>query len=104
MVHKCYSRCMTTVGIRELRQEASDLVRRAEAGEDITITVSGRPSVRLVGIANTPNYWHSWDEIKDIWQTPAWDRDNWQADRDALDDFLDDSLDDPWERAARRTD
>lgn len=36
------------VGLRELRQDASELVRRAQAGDEITITVSGRPSARLV--------------------------------------------------------
>jgi len=39
---------MKSVGLRELRQDASDLVRRVQAGEEITITVSGRPSARLV--------------------------------------------------------
>ncbi|NAZ83576.1 type II toxin-antitoxin system prevent-host-death family antitoxin, partial [Kineococcus sp. R8] len=29
---------MMTVGLRELRQQASDLVRRVEAGEEVTIT------------------------------------------------------------------
>jgi prevent-host-death family protein len=39
---------MRSVGLRELRQDASDLLRRAQAGEEITITVSGRPSARLI--------------------------------------------------------
>ncbi|MCU1688605.1 MAG: hypothetical protein JWN20_533, partial [Jatrophihabitantaceae bacterium] len=30
---------MATTGLRELRQQASDLVRQAEAGETITVTV-----------------------------------------------------------------
>jgi antitoxin (DNA-binding transcriptional repressor) of toxin-antitoxin stability system len=38
---------MSTVGLRELRRGASDLVRRVEAAEEITITVSGRPSERF---------------------------------------------------------
>jgi prevent-host-death family protein len=38
------------VGLRELRQPASELVRRVEAGEEITITVAGRPSARLVAV------------------------------------------------------
>jgi len=38
---------MTEVGLREMRQNASDLVRRAEAGEKVTITVAGRPAAVL---------------------------------------------------------
>jgi prevent-host-death family protein len=34
---------MTTVGIRELRQRASELLRRVEAGETIEVTDRGRP-------------------------------------------------------------
>lgn len=34
---------MESVGIRELRQRASSLLRRAEAGETIEITDRGRP-------------------------------------------------------------
>ncbi|MBI2705086.1 MAG: type II toxin-antitoxin system Phd/YefM family antitoxin [Actinobacteria bacterium] len=34
---------MTSVGIRELRQHASDLIRRVEAGETVEITDRGRP-------------------------------------------------------------
>ena len=37
-----------TVGVRELRQQASELIRRAEAGEEIIVAVSGRPAARLV--------------------------------------------------------
>lgn len=45
------------VGLRELRQNASELVRRVESGEEIEITVAGRPGARLVpsaapGVAN----------------------------------------------------
>lgn len=34
---------MGTVGIRELRQRASELLRRVEAGETIEVTDRGRP-------------------------------------------------------------
>lgn len=34
---------MATVGVRELRQRASELLRRVEAGESIEITDRGRP-------------------------------------------------------------
>lgn len=34
---------MTTVGVRELRQRASELLRMVEAGESVEITDRGRP-------------------------------------------------------------
>ncbi len=43
----CY---MATVGVRELRQEASRLLERVAAGETIEITNHGRPVARLVPI------------------------------------------------------
>lgn len=39
---------MTTAGVRELRQNASELLRRVEAGESIEITDRGRPVAVLV--------------------------------------------------------
>jgi prevent-host-death family protein len=38
---------MESVGIRELRQRASELLRRVEAGESIEITDRGRPIAQL---------------------------------------------------------
>lgn len=49
---------MTVVGLRELRQQASDLVRRVEAGEEVTITVAGRASARLV--PDDTRSWRTW--------------------------------------------
>lgn len=80
---------MRTVGLRELRQDASDLVRRVEAGEEITITVSGRPSARLVPARPTP--WRSWSEIADLFRGPA--DAEWEKDRD----LLNDDVRDPWD-------
>ncbi|HET9784217.1 MAG TPA: type II toxin-antitoxin system prevent-host-death family antitoxin [Terriglobales bacterium] len=39
---------MATVGVGELKNALSAFVRRAEAGEMITITVQGRPVAQLV--------------------------------------------------------
>ena len=38
---------MTTVGVRELRQSASELLRRVERGESFEITDRGRPVALL---------------------------------------------------------
>ncbi|MDL9947448.1 type II toxin-antitoxin system prevent-host-death family antitoxin [Gordonia sp. ABSL11-1] len=81
---------MATVGLRELRQDASGLVRRVEAGEEITITVSGRPSARLVPASRDP--WREWADVHELFAGPA-DPD-WVADRDAVDH----RIEDPWDR------
>lgn len=41
---------MTVVGIRELRQRASELIRLVEAGESVEVTDRGRPVAMLVPI------------------------------------------------------
>lgn len=38
---------MTTIPQKELRNQVGEVLRRAEAGEEITITVSGRPVAQL---------------------------------------------------------
>ena len=45
---------MASVGIRELRQRASELLRRVEAGESIEITDRGRPVAVLAPLAADP--------------------------------------------------
>ena len=79
---------MDTVGLRELRQDASDLVRRVEAGEEITITVSGRPSARLVSARQIQ--WRGWADIADLFHGPA--DVEWERDRD----LIDPDVRDPW--------
>ncbi len=80
---------MSEVGLREVRQNASELVRRAQAGERLTITVSGRPAASLgpVDVAA----WVSWGIVADVFTGPG--DPQWQADRDRLDG----SLRDPWD-------
>lgn len=79
---------MANVGLRELRQNASELVRRVEGGEEIDITVSGRLAARLVPAS--PRRWRSWAEISDAFggrPDPDWERDR---------DLVDQCFDDPW--------
>ncbi|MFT3832419.1 MAG: type II toxin-antitoxin system Phd/YefM family antitoxin [Micropruina sp.] len=64
------------VEMTELRQNASELVRRARAGEEFTITVSGLPSARL--LPSKPAHWRRWEEIADLFSGP--DDANWQHD------------------------
>jgi prevent-host-death family protein len=86
----CYRSLMGEVGLREMRQNASELVRRAEAGEQVTITVAGRPAAVLGPVS--PRAWRRWDDIADIFTRPA-DPD-WDGDRE----LVDDSVIDPWEK------
>jgi prevent-host-death family protein len=79
---------MAVVGLRELRQDASELVRRVEAGEEMVITVSGREAARLVPA--TPRSWRRWNEIADLFTGPA--DEAWASDRE----LVDAGLVDPW--------
>lgn len=45
---------MPSVGIRELRQRASELIRRVENGESIEITDRGRPVAVLAPLPEDP--------------------------------------------------
>jgi prevent-host-death family protein len=78
------------VGLREMRQNASELVRRAEAGERLTVTVAGRPAAVLGPV--TPRRWRQWDEIADLYRTPV------DADLRADLDQVDAEPHDPWAR------
>lgn len=78
---------MATTGLRELRQDASALVRRAEHGEQITITVSGRPAAQLGPVAGS-RAWRRLEELTDLFDDttdPAW-----ADDRDAIDQTVTD--------------
>lgn len=86
----CYRGAMEVVGLRELRQNASDLVRRVEEGEEITITVAGRAGARLVPAA--PRAWRQWADVAELFAGPP-DPD-WDDDREAITH----ELRDPWPR------
>lgn len=90
LTHICYFRFMDEVGLREMRQNASELVRRAQAGEQLTITVSGRPAAVLGPVS--PRAWRQWSDLAPLF-TSATDPDR-AADRD----HLDDTPADPWAR------
>jgi prevent-host-death family protein len=44
-----------TVGIRELKDSASSIIDRVEAGEPITVTRRGRPVAQIVSSAMPPH-------------------------------------------------
>ena len=79
-----------TIGLKELRQDASEVVRRVEGGEQIDVTVSGRLAARLVPAA--PRRWQRWEDIADLFrgrEDPDWDKDR---------DHIDQSTKNPWDR------
>ena len=84
----CYGWPVNEVGLREMRQNASDLVRRAQAGERVTITVAGRPAAVLGPVS--PRTWREWDDLAGVFDQLTDSR--WADDRD----LLDDTVADPW--------
>lgn len=86
----CYIADME-IGVRELKQNASDVVRRAEGGEDVTVLVAGRPSVEMTRIRS--HRWRSWAEVAELFNGPA--DQGWERDRD----LVDQEIRDPWAMA-----
>lgn len=59
---------MPQIPQKELRNSVGDVLRRAEAGEEFTITVSGRAVARLGPIrART---WVPAAKLSDLWELP----------------------------------
>jgi prevent-host-death family protein len=59
---------MATIPQKELRNNVGEVLRRAEAGERLTITVSGRPVAEL-GPAATRR-WVATADLADLWRLP----------------------------------
>jgi prevent-host-death family protein len=60
---------MATIPQKELRNNVGEVLRRAEAGERITITVAGRPVAQLGPTER--RQWVTGADLRAIWQTPA---------------------------------
>ena len=54
---------MSEVASRDLRNETASLLRRAQAGEDITVTVHGKPAAMLTAYKQSRGQWLSRDEV-----------------------------------------
>jgi prevent-host-death family protein len=80
---------MAAIPQKELRNNVGEVLRRAEAGERLTITVSGRPVAEL-GPART-RQWVDTGELQDLWDLPP--------DPTLADDLkgFEADLRDPWE-------
>ena len=53
----CYVRSMSVVASRELRNDTAGVLRRVQAGEDVTITVSGRAVAVLTRVRPERRHW-----------------------------------------------
>jgi len=60
---------MATIPQKELRNSVGEVLRRAEAGEQITITVSGRPVAQLGPIR--ARQWVDTRDLGALWDLPA---------------------------------
>jgi prevent-host-death family protein len=60
---------MASIPQKELRNNVAEVLRRAEAGEQLTITVAGRPVAQL-GPVRT-RQWVPSAQLADLWATPA---------------------------------
>lgn len=81
---------MATVPQKELRNNVGEVLRRAEAGEEITITVSGRPVAHLGPVRS--RQWVASGDVRELWDLPV--------DPTLAEDLrgFDGTLRDPWER------
>lgn len=79
---------MATVPQKELRNNVGAVLRRAEAGEQITVTVSGRPVAQLGPVRD--RQWVPASQLTDLWRLPV--------DPDLMDDVehFAAGLRDPW--------
>jgi prevent-host-death family protein len=46
---------MTTISVCQLRNDVSAVLRRAEEGEVLTVTVNGRPAARIMPLTSRPS-------------------------------------------------
>jgi prevent-host-death family protein len=60
---------MPVIPQKELRNRVGDVLRRAEAGEEFTITVSGRPVAELGPIRTRS--WVAAAQLTDLWALPG---------------------------------
>jgi prevent-host-death family protein len=59
---------MATVPQRELRNNSGELLRRAEAGEEFTVTVAGRPVAQLGPLPR--QRWVRLGDLDELWELP----------------------------------
>ena len=86
---------MAEIPLRELRNHTSEVLRRVEDGESLTVTVSGRPVAQLIPLQRRRQAL-TWDEIASVQADPGLRDDLRRLLSDTTDDVVD-----PWERRDR---
>ena len=61
--HMCYNRSMSRVASRDLRNDTAGVLRRAQAGEEITITVNGEAVAVLTAVRPQRRRWVTKNEL-----------------------------------------
>jgi prevent-host-death family protein len=85
-----YAEVVEKVGMRELRQNPAPVLRAVEAGNEVTISVNGRPVARIVPL-ETPA-WVDGERAARIYAAGV--DEQWEPDlRSAREE---DTVDDPW--------
>lgn len=87
---------MAEIPLRELRNHASEVMRRVEDGEELDVTVNGRPVARLVPLPRRPRFLPA--EFLLEHQADPGLRDDL---RNLLSDETTDDIEDPWDRYGR---
>lgn len=59
---------MATIPQKDLRNKVGEVLRRAEAGEELTITVSGRPVAHLGPLR--ARQWVDSADLRELWTLP----------------------------------
>lgn len=81
---------MTDVGMRELRQNPAPVLRAVEAGDEVTVSINGRPVARIVPLEEP--IWVDGRKAQSIYRTPV--DSGWET--ELVDAREDDVVDDPW--------
>jgi prevent-host-death family protein len=79
---------MATIAQKELRNNVGEILRRAESGEELIITVAGRPVAQLGPIGRS--HWVPSSELADLWAMPP----DPTLEKDL--EFLGGEMRDPW--------
>ena len=81
---------MPSIPQKELRNNVGEILRRAEAGEELTITVAGRPVAQLGPLRR--DHWVAGSRLAGLWDLPP-DR---TLEKDL--EFIGGEMVDPWTR------
>ena len=85
-----YAEMMDTVGMRELRQNPAPVLRAVEAGNEVTVSVNGRPIARIVPVEAAA--WVDGERAARIYLADV----DTQWESDLLSGREEDTVDDPW--------